>query len=82
MLYSMLMECLVTGAYLLLAQSDTGIDWTRVAGEEFSFEFVGPTMLVKALSPLMRPMGRRKITIDDEGEQLAAIPPTDRARLS
>ena len=50
---------------------------------------VGPTMLVKALTPLMRTKGRRKITINnnnddvdesnnDGRQQLEVIPPTDR----
>ena len=48
---------------------------------------IGPTMLVKALCPLMRTKGKRKITIDDSDDgdsndgkqqQLVVIPPTNR----
>mmetsp|Transcript_1228 Transcript_1228/g.1681 ORF Transcript_1228/g.1681 Transcript_1228/m.1681 type:complete len:374 (+) Transcript_1228:73-1194(+) len=51
-------------------------DWLE---KSLAVNIVGPTMLVKALSPLMRTKGRRKITIDDDGEQLVVIPPTNRA---
>ncbi len=53
-------------------------DWLE---KSFAVNIVGPTMLVKALSPLMRTKGRRKITIDDDddGKQLVVIPPTDRS---
>ncbi len=51
-------------------------DWLE---KSLAVNIVGPTMLVKALSPLMRTKGRRKITVDDGGEQLVVIPPTDRA---
>ena len=52
-------------------------DWLE---KSLAVNIVGPTMLVKALSPLMRTKGRRKITIDDDGgEQLVVIPPTDRS---
>ena len=50
---------------------------------------IGPTMLIKALCPLMRTKGKRKITIDNNDdsndgnndgkqEQLVIIPPTNR----
>ena len=53
-------------------------DWLE---KSFAVNIVGPTMLMKALSPLMRTKGRRKITIDDDddGKQLVVIPPTDRS---
>lgn len=56
-------------------------DWLE---KSLDVNIVGPTMLVKALSPLMRTKGRRKITIDDydddqnETKQLIVIPKTDR----
>ena len=46
--------------------------------KSFAVNIVGPTMLAKALSPLMRTKGKRKIAIDDDGKQLVVIPPTDR----
>ena len=45
---------------------------------------IGPTMLIKALCPLMRTKGKRKITIDNDDDndgkqqQLVIIPPTNR----
>ena len=51
-------------------------DWLE---KSFAVNIVGPSMLVKALSPLMRTKGKRKmIAIDDDGKQLVVIPPTDR----
>ena len=46
--------------------------------KSLAVNIVGPTMLVKALSPLMRTKGKRKILIDNGGKQLVVIPPTDR----
>lgn len=50
-------------------------DWLE---KSLAVNIVGPTMLVKALSPLMRTKGKRKILIDNGGKQLVVIPPTDR----
>ena len=55
-------------------------DWLE---KSLAVNIIGPTMLIKALSPLMRTKGRRKIIIDNDvnetnGEQLVVIPPTDR----
>ena len=38
---------------------------------------IGPTMLIQALSPLMRTVGKRKIIIDDK-DTTVVIPPTNR----
>ena len=48
--------------------------------KSLAVNLIGPTMLIKALSPLMRTKGRRKITIidDDTNEKIDVIPPTDR----
>lgn len=54
-------------------------DWFE---KSLAVNVVGPTMLVQALSPLMRTRGRRRIAIDDVSEnnrkQIEVIPPTDR----
>jgi len=54
-------------------------DWFE---KSLAVNVVGPTLLVKALSPLMRTRSKRGIKIDDvdeeSGKQLVVIPPTDR----
>jgi NAD(P)-dependent dehydrogenase (short-subunit alcohol dehydrogenase family) len=39
---------------------------------------IGPTMLIQALSPLMRTIGKRKIVIDDNDGNTVVVPPTNR----
>jgi NAD(P)-dependent dehydrogenase (short-subunit alcohol dehydrogenase family) len=50
-------------------------DWMM---KSLGVNLIGPTMLIKALSPLMRTIGKRKMVIDDNDDTTVVIPPTNR----
>ena len=50
-------------------------DWMM---KSLGVNLIGPTMLIQALSPLMRTVGKRKIIIDDNDDTTVVIPPTNR----